>query len=107
MTRHVLPPSVVVCTCWLPTYSLLWSCGLIVRGSVQTKRYFRLSAGQPIVDCGHTSTSFTTPVRRSMRDTMPPTLPEPDALDQTRFVSTVSGVAHPLSPPPTLRQSPR
>src|SRR5215208_6344384 len=23
MRRHVFPPSVVVCTCWLPTYSLL------------------------------------------------------------------------------------
>ena len=32
---------------------------------------------------------------------MPPTRPDPDALDQTRFASTVSGVAQPLSPPPT------
>ena len=30
---------------------------------------------------------------------MPPTLPEPEALDQIRFGSTGSGVAQPLSPP--------
>ena len=33
---------------------------------------------------------------------MPPTLPEPDALDQIRFGSTGSGVAQPLSPPATV-----
>ena len=34
--------------------------------------------------------------------TMPPTLPEPDALDQIRLGSTGSGVAQPLSPPATV-----
>src|SRR5258705_299909 len=60
ISRHVLPPSAVTCTCWLPTYTLLWSCGLIVRGNVQTKRYFRLSAPHPMLDCGQTSTSLVT-----------------------------------------------
>jgi hypothetical protein len=32
---------------------------------------------------------------------MPPTAPEPDAVDQTMFESFGSGVAQPLSPPPT------
>jgi len=32
---------------------------------------------------------------------MPPMLPEPEALDQTMFGSTGSGVAQPLSPPAT------
>jgi len=30
---------------------------------------------------------------------MPPTLPEPEALDQMMLLSTGSGVAQPLSPP--------
>ena len=38
---------------------------------------------------------------------MPPMLPDPDPLDHTRFPSTVSGVAKPLSPPPTLTECPR
>ncbi|NIW35504.1 MAG: hypothetical protein GWN32_02890 [Gemmatimonadetes bacterium] len=42
-----------------------------------------------------------------MRETMPPTAPEPEALDQTMFGSVGSGVANPLSPPPTSCQSPR
>ncbi len=32
---------------------------------------------------------------------MPPTMPEPEAVDQTMFESFGSGVAQPLSPPPT------
>ena len=32
---------------------------------------------------------------------MPPTAPEPEAVDQTMFESFGSGVAQPLSPPPT------
>src|SRR5687767_793406 len=36
---------------------------------------------------------------------MPPTLPEPDAVDQIRLGSTGSGVAQPLSPPITPCQS--
>src|SRR5438105_3924805 len=54
-----LPPSFVMCTCWLPTYTTLWSCDDSVSGAVHTKRYLRLSAGQPIVDCGQTSTFCT------------------------------------------------
>ena len=38
---------------------------------------------------------------------MPPTVPEPDALDQIMLLSTGSGVAQPLSPPPTGCQAPR
>src|SRR6478735_907181 len=38
---------------------------------------------------------------------MPPMVPEPDPLDHTRLPSTVSGVAHPLSPPPTVSDAPR
>src|SRR5258707_1071454 len=63
--------------------------------------YFR-SAGRPFELSGHTST--LRPRRRcsSYRTTMPPTLPEPEALDQTMLGSTGSGVAQPLSPPPTV-----
>src|SRR5437660_7820333 len=50
------PPSVDWCTCWLPMYSLLRSCGEIANGAVHTKRYFR-SAGGPFDCSGHTSTS--------------------------------------------------
>jgi hypothetical protein len=39
--------------------------------------------------------------------TIPPTLPKPEALDQTMFGSWGSGVAHPLSPPATLVHMPR
>src|ERR1700675_3183345 len=35
---QLLPPSVVTCTNWLPTYTLLWSCGEIVIGNSQLKR---------------------------------------------------------------------
>ncbi len=34
---------------------------------------------------------------------MPPTMPEPEAVDQTMFESVGSGVAQPLSPPHTAR----
>src|SRR5712691_6096929 len=73
----------------------------MVSGAFQMKRYFR-SAGAPFELSGHTSTSR--PRRRfsSYRTTMPPTLPDPEALDQTMFASTGSGVAQPLSPPPTV-----
>ena len=40
-------------------------------------------------------------VRSGLWRSMPPTLPEPEALDQMRFGSTGSGVAKPLSPPVT------
>src|ERR1051325_3284175 len=36
---------------------------------------------------------------------MPPTLPDPDALDQMMLLSTGSGVAQPLSPPATPIQA--
>ena len=38
---------------------------------------------------------------------MPPTLPDPDAVDQTMLGSVGSGVAQPLSPPPTECHIPR
>ena len=38
---------------------------------------------------------------------MPPTDPKPDALDQIRSLFSGSGVAQPLSPPPTVNQWPR
>src|SRR5689334_24054755 len=96
-----------MCTCWLPTYSTLWSCALSVSGAVHTKRYLRLSAAQPIVARGQISTVCTSFVRRSYRVTIPPIDPEPDPLDHTRLPSTVSGIAQPLSPPPTVTELPR
>src|SRR3954469_14134958 len=93
ITFHVLPPSLVMCRYWLPVYTTLWSCDEIASGAFQTKRYFRLSAGQPIVDSGQISTFCTSFVRRSYLVTMPPIAPEPDALDHTMLPSTVSGVA--------------
>ena len=38
---------------------------------------------------------------------MPPRAPEPEALDHTMFGSSGSGVANPLSPPPTVVHSER
>src|SRR6516225_228294 len=68
---------------------------------VQTNRYFRSAAVQPPVCSGQTSTLRAWPVLRSNRSTMPPTLPEPEALDHMMLLSSGSGVAHPLSPPAT------
>src|SRR5438105_3101904 len=73
----------------------------MVNGASQTKRYFTSDAGVPPVPIGHTSTFCPTRARVSKRTTMPPTLPDPEAVDHTRFVSTGSGVAQPLSPPST------
>ena len=69
-------------------------------GASQTKRYFTPSAG-PFDWSGHTSTLRNCRRFSSKRTTMPPTMPEPDALDQMMFESVGSGVAQPLSPPPT------
>src|SRR6185295_15296965 len=68
---------------------------------VQTNRYFNSPAGQPLVWSGHTSTLRDSPFRISKRSTIPPTLPDPEALDQTILLSAGSGVAQPLSPPAT------
>src|SRR5438876_5900897 len=68
---------------------------------VQLKRYFKSAAVQPPISSGHTSTLCDCPVANSKRSTMPPTLPDPEALDQMMLLSTGSGVAQPLSPPPT------
>src|SRR5260370_3506971 len=38
MICQLFPPSVVTCTYWLPTYTLLWSWGEIVIGNSQLKR---------------------------------------------------------------------
>src|SRR5688572_13719226 len=70
-------------------------------GASQMNRYLRPAAGCPPVLSGHTSTFWPCRVRRSKRTTMPPRLPDPEAVDQMMFGSTGSGVAHPLSPPPT------
>src|SRR3972149_4323954 len=75
------------------------SGGGISHGAPQMKRYYTPAAACPAVDCGHTSTLAPVRVRRSNRTTMPPRLPDPDAVDQTRFVSTGSGLPKPLSPP--------
>src|SRR5262249_36398231 len=37
MMCQLLPPSVVTCTNWLPTYTLLWSCGEMVMGNSQLR----------------------------------------------------------------------
>src|SRR5258708_38662128 len=55
ITCQLLPPSVVTCTNWLPTYTRLWSNGEIVIGNSQLKRDFRFSAGEPTVVSGQTS----------------------------------------------------
>src|ERR1700687_16211 len=79
----------------------------MVSGNVHTKRYFRSAAARPFVDRAQTSTVRVVFVRRSYRVTSPPRLPEPDPLDQTMSGSPGSGVAQPLSPPPTVVQRPR
>src|SRR6266404_3247154 len=73
----------------------------MVSGMVQTKRYFRSIAVEPLIWSGQTSTLRDCPLRVSKRSTIPPTLPESDALDQTTLLSKGSGVAQPLSPPAT------
>src|SRR5579872_3832847 len=70
-------------------------------GAFQTNRYFSSAAG-PLASSGQTSTSRRSRRLSSYRVTMPPTLPEPDADDQTMLASTGSGMAKPLSPPPTV-----
>src|SRR3990172_4585948 len=65
ISRQVRPPSVVACTNWLPTYTLLWSLGEMVSGAVHTKRYFKSAAGQPMVLSGQTSTLRACRVLRS------------------------------------------
>src|SRR5437667_8013332 len=79
----------------------------MVRGKFQWKRYFKSPAGWPKVASGQTSTLADRPVRASYRVTMPPALPKPEALDQTRLGSSGSGVAQPSSPPPTECHAPR
>src|SRR6266850_1307266 len=74
----------------------------MVSGMVQTKRYFSSAAVEPLLWSGHTSTLRAWPVLRLKTSTMPPTLPDPEALDQMMLLSTGSGVAQPLSPPATL-----
>src|SRR5512143_3338398 len=103
---HVTPPSDVECTCWLPTYTVLWSCGEMVSGKVHTKRYLRSPAGHPIVACGQISVLRAVPLRTTEGETIPPTLPIPEAPDHTMAGSLRSGVAQPLSPPPTVPHTP-
>src|SRR5882672_1490273 len=74
---------------------------------VHTKRYFSSPAVEPLLWSGQTSTLRPWPVVRLKRSTIPPTLPDPEALDQMMLLSTGSGVAQPLSPPPTGCQAPR
>src|SRR5262245_15806454 len=73
----------------------------MVSGIVQLNRYFSSAGGHPPVASGQISLRRPCRSRTSYRTTMPPTLPEPEALDQTTLLSVGSGVAHPLSPPPT------
>src|SRR5689334_17734341 len=80
---------------------VLWSCGEIVNGASQTNRYSTSAAACPPVLSGHTWTFWPVRVRSSKRITLPPRLPDPDAVDQMTFGSTGSGVAQPLSPPCT------
>src|SRR5215467_13082004 len=44
MICQLFPPSVVTCRYWLPTYTLLWSCGEMVIGNSQLKRYLTSAA---------------------------------------------------------------
>src|SRR5215470_16364205 len=107
MTCQLLPPSVVTWTNWLPTYTLLWSCGEIVTGNSQLKRYFTSAAVAPETLTGQTSTSRDWRLRSSKRATAPLTLPAPVPVDQIMLLSTGSGVAKPLSLPATGCQTPR
>src|SRR5262245_59716259 len=75
-------------------------------GESHTKRYFTPSAG-PFDWFGHISTFLNCRRSSSKRTTMPPTMPDPDAVDHTSFEFTGSGVAQPLSPPPTECHIPR
>src|SRR4030095_4486534 len=72
---------------------------------VQTKRYLRSAATFPLAWSGHTSTLRACPVFRLKTSTIPPTLPDPEALDQMILLSTGSGVDQPLSPPAILIQA--
>src|SRR5262252_368690 len=72
----------------------------MVTGNSQLNRYFTSPALAPTVDSGHTSTSRAWRFFSSKRATEPPTLPEPVPVDQMMLLSTGSGVAKPLSPPP-------
>src|SRR5690349_8454564 len=75
-------------------------------GASQTNRYLTPSAGP--LDCdGQTSTLRNWRLSSSNLTTIPPTIPEPDAVDQMRFEFFGSGVAQPLSPPPTECHMPR
>src|SRR5215469_1092068 len=107
MICQLLPPSVVTCTNWLPTYTLLWSWGEMAIGNSQLKRYFTSAAGAPATYSGHTSTSRSWCVRSSKRVTVPPMLPDPVPVDQMMLLSTGSGTAKPLSPPATGCHAPR
>src|SRR5262249_20349297 len=75
-------------------------------GASHTNRYFK-SAGGPFASSGHTSTLRSCRLFSSYLTTMPPTLPEPEAVDQMMLGSTGSGVANPLSPPPIECHMPR
>src|SRR5579872_1372183 len=77
----------------------------MVNGASQTKRYGTSAAAWPPVLSGQTSTFCPIRDLSSKRTTMPPRLPEPEAVDQMRFGSTGSGVAQPLSPPSTACHS--
>src|ERR1700737_3605738 len=85
---------------------VLWSCGEMWSGASHTKRYRTPSAG-PLVCCGHTSTLRNCRRPSSKRTTIPPTIPEPEAVDHTILEPIGSGGAQPLSPPPTECHSPR
>src|ERR1700674_1245904 len=69
---------------------------------VHTNRYLRSAAILPLASSGHTSTWRACPVFKLKTSTMPPTLPEPEALDQTRLLATGTGFGQPLSPPARL-----
>src|SRR5437899_490778 len=99
---QVMPPSLLMWTNWLPAYRVLRSYRETTNGMVQLKRYFTSPAGHPSGLSGHISTLRDMPALTSYRATMPPTLPAPDAVDQTMLLSKGSGVANPLSPPPTV-----
>ena len=65
------PPSDVAWTNWLPTYTVLWSCGEIAIGNVQFIRSLICPALAPIVLSGHGLTLRAMPVRASKRSTTP------------------------------------
>src|SRR5215813_6000169 len=65
MIFQLCPAFVVTCRYWLPTYTVLLSCGEMYTTCVQFQRYLESIAGASKNFSGHTSTERVTPARTS------------------------------------------